>query len=280
MTELRVDAHHHVWDTTHRPQPWTDELPELTGRWELDLLRPLLSDSGFDRTVLVQTICVPEETPELLALADSAPEVGAVVGWTDLTSPGVAEELVRLTSLPGGRFLAGIRHQVQEEPDPRWLDRPDVRRGLAAVAAAGLVYDLVVVPAQLPAVVDVVRALPGLMFVLDHAGKPDIAGHGLADWRTAMLELAGLPNISVKLSGLTMLATADWRTDDLRPCATLLLDEFGPDRMMFGSDWPVCTLAGSYRRTVRTAEELTAALTGPERAAVFGGTATRIYGVS
>ncbi|MFD7998932.1 amidohydrolase family protein [Streptomyces mirabilis] len=277
---MRVDAHHHVWDLSVRDQDWITgpELRPLRRDFGVADLAPQARAAGVDRTVLVQTITVPEETPEFLALAARSELIAGVVGWTDLTRPDVADELARLRELPGGRHLKGIRHQVQGEPDPEWLLRPDVRDGLATVAEAGLVYDLVVLPHQLPACVRAAAGHPGLTFVLDHLGKPPIATGALRPWATAVRALAALPNTVCKLSGMVTEADhAKWTVDGLRPYADTVLDAFGPGRLMFGSDWPVCTLAASYGQVVDAAEELTGGLGAEERAEVFGGTATRVY---
>ncbi|PBC94324.1 L-fuconolactonase [Streptomyces sp. Ag82_O1-15] len=277
---MRVDAHHHVWDLSVRDQDWITgpELQPLRRDFGVADLAPQARAAGVDRTVLVQTITVPEETPEFLALAARSELIAGVVGWTDLTRPDVADELARLRELPGGRHLKGIRHQVQGETDPEWLLRPDVRDGLAAVAEAGLVYDLVVLPHQLPACVRAAADHPGLTFVLDHLGKPPIATGALNPWATAVRALAELPNTVCKLSGMVTEADhAKWTVDGLRPYADTVLDAFGPGRLMFGSDWPVCTLAASYGQVVYAAEELTGGLGAEERAEVFGGTATRVY---
>jgi L-fuconolactonase len=172
----------------------------------------------------------------------------------------------------------GIRHQVQGEPDPDWLCRADVLRGLAEVARAGLAYDLLVRPQQLPATIKAVDTLPELRFVLDHAGKPPIATGELGSWATSVAALARLENVSVKLSGLVTEADPEsWTVADLRPVVDVLLDAFGPDRIMFGSDWPVRLPAATYDRVVSVAEELTADLNEGERAELFGGTAARWY---
>jgi L-fuconolactonase len=273
-----VDAHHHVWDLSVRDQDWIAPDSPLRRNFTVDDLVPEARAAGVDRTVLVQTVTVPEETPEFLALAAGHELIAGVVGWTDLTRPDVADELTRLRELPGGTFLKGIRHQVQGEPDPEWLLRPDVRRGLAAVADAGLVYDLVVLPHQLPACVQAAEALPQLTFVLDHLGKPPIASGTRQPWAADVRALAALPNTVCKLSGMVTEADlATWTIDDLRPYADTVLDAFGPDRLMFGSDWPVCTLGATYGETVSLTKELTAVLGASERADVFGGTATRTY---
>ncbi|MEU6223238.1 amidohydrolase family protein [Streptomyces sp. NPDC047042] len=275
-----IDAHHHVWDLSVRDQDWIAEDSPLRRDFTMDDLAPRARAAGVDRTILVQTITVPEETPEFLALAARQEPIAGVVGWTDLTRGDIADELARLRELPGGEYLKGIRHQVQGEPDPEWLLRPDVRRGLAAVADAGLVYDLIVLPHQLTACVRAAESLPQLTFALDHLGKPPIASGALEPWASALRSLAALPNTVAKLSGLVTEADhASWTTGELRPYADTALDAFGPGRLMFGSDWPVCTLAASYGQVVSLAEELTASLDASEREEVFAGTATRVYGL-
>ncbi|KUL22629.1 amidohydrolase family protein [Streptomyces regalis] len=273
-----VDAHFHVWDLSVRDQDWIDEHSPLRRNFTIKDLTPEARAAGVDRAVLVQTITVPEETPEFLALAAEHELIAGVVGWTDLIRPDVADELAGLRELPGGEHLKGIRHQVQGEPDPQWLLRADVRRGLAAVADAGLVYDLVVLPHQLPACVKAAADHPGLTFVLDHLGKPPIASGALEPWETAVRSLAALANTVCKLSGMVTEADlASWSVEDLRPYADVVLDAFGPQRLMFGSDWPVCTPTAPYGEVVSVARELTAGLDAAERAEVFAGTATRVY---
>ncbi|MFD4599341.1 amidohydrolase family protein [Streptomyces sp. NPDC058464] len=274
---MTIDAHHHVWDLSVRDQDWIagPELQPLRRNFTVEDLEPEAAAAGVTRTVLVQTITVPEETPEFLALADAHDLVAGVVGWTDLTRPDVAEELARLRELPGGSCLKGIRHQVQGEPDPEWLLRPDVGRGLTALAEAGLVYDLIVQPRQLPAAVKAAETHPDLTFVLDHLGKPPIAAGPREPWASAVRALAALPNTVCKLSGMVTEADpASWTVDDLRPYADTVLDAFGPDRLMFGSDWPVCLLAGSYGEVFEAAIELIAPA---DRTAVFETTAARVY---
>ncbi|MGW7041822.1 amidohydrolase family protein [Streptomyces avermitilis] len=279
---MTVDAHHHVWDLSVRDQDWITgpELQPLRRNFTVADLEPAARAAGVDRTVLVQTVTVAEETPEFLALAAESELIGGVVGWIDLTRPDAADELARLAELPGGAYLRGIRHQVQGEPDPDWLLRPDVRRGLAAVAGAGLVHDLVVLPHQLPACVEAAAGLPELTFVLDHLGKPPIATGVREPWATHVRALAALPNTVCKLSGMvTEAGPGTWTADALRPYADTVLDAFGPGRLMFGSDWPVCTLAASYGQVVDVAHEVTAALGADESEALFSGTATRVYGL-
>lgn len=280
-----IDAHHHVWDLAVRPQEWLDalELAPIRRGFSLAELLPHAREAGVDGTVLVQTVTVPEETPELLALAaerEAGGLVAGVVGWTELRDPAIADTLAALRALPGGARLSGIRHQVQGEADPHWLLRADVQRGLAAVAAAGLVYDLVILPHQLPAATRAAALRPELTFVLDHLGKPPIAAGQREPWARDLRRFAALPNTTAKLSGLV--TEADWRhwtVADLRPYAEVALEAFGPGRLMAGSDWPVCTLAAGYGRVMETAATLTGGLSRAERAAVLGGTASRVYGL-
>ena len=275
---VRIDAHLHVWDLAVRPQPWTVGMPDLQRSFSLPDVQPALAANHFDAVVVVQTLAVPDETPELLALAAREPVVAGVVGWTDLTDPEVRTRLAALTAQPGAASLIGIRHLVQDEPDPRWLCRRDVRRGLAAVADAGLAFDLLVRPSQLAAAVETAAELPQLQFVLDHGGKPDIAAGGLEPWASDIADLSLMPNVAVKLSGLVTEADhTAWTVEQLRPYADVLIEAFGPDRIMFGSDWPVCLLATTYEVWVATATALTAGLTGAERQEIFGGTAARWY---
>lgn len=277
---MTVDAHHHVWDLSVRDQDWIPQGSPLRRDFGVMDLAPQARAAGVDRTVLVQTVTVAEETPEFLELAASHELIAGVVGWTDLTRPDVADELARLRELTGGRHLKGIRHQVQGEPDPEWLLRPDVLRGLAAVAEAGLVYDLIVLAHQLPACAKAAAALPQLTFVLDHLGKPPIASGAREPWASDLRALAALPNTTAKLSGLVTEADpASWSIDDLRPYAETALDAFGPDRLMFGSDWPVCTDRTSYGEVLSATRELTAGLSPTEHAQLFETTATRVYGL-
>jgi len=277
-----VDAHHHVWDLSVRDQDWITgkALAPLRRDFTLADLEPEARAAGVDATVLVQTVTVAEETPEFLALADRSELVAGVVGWSDLTAPDIADTLAALRELPGGDRLVGLRHQVQGEPDPEWLLRPDVLRGLAAVADAGLVHDLVILPHQLPAATRAAAALPDLVLVLDHAGKPPVATGRTAPWADDLRAFAALPNTVCKLSGLVTEADWDrWTPGDLRPYAETVIDAFGPGRLMFGSDWPVCRLAATYTEVLDTARALIQHLSDAEQAAVLATTAERVYGL-
>lgn len=276
---MRIDAHHHIWELARRPQGWLDppDLAPLRRDFTLGDLAPQSALARVDATVLVQVLPDLAETAEFLATAAGSDLVAGVVGWADLTAPGVADVLTALRAGPGGDGLVGVRHLVQSEPDQEWLNRPDVRRGLRAVDAASLAYDLLVRPHQLPAAIATVRALPGLTFVVDHLAKPPIATGELEPWASGIRELAREPNVFGKLSGMVTEAGPQWTVARLRPYTDVLLDAFGPARVMVGSDWPVCLLAATYAEVYRAAERLSAGLSPRERADVFGGTAIRAY---
>jgi L-fuconolactonase len=300
-----IDAHHHLWDLSARQHDWLmggqawasdDELAQLRRSFTLADLAPLAAAAGVTGTVVIQTAAEPWETPDLLALAAGrdpyrpaetagqppAPGTGllaGVVGWTDLTGPAVADDVARLRELPGGEFLCGIRHPVLAEPDADWLARPAVLRGLAALALAGLSFDLVTMPAQLPAAVTAARSAPELPFVLDHLGNPPVGGGADGDqrWADSIRGLAALPNVTCKLSGGH---SSPVSAGDLRPYYETVLTAFGPDRLMFGTDWPVCTLGGSYAQVCAVYQELTVELSAAEQDAIFDATARRVYRLS
>ncbi|WP_329521340.1 amidohydrolase family protein [Spirillospora sp. NBC_01491] len=277
---MRVDAHHHLWDTGAREYGWMDGAWADPVRGRFDAARYAEAARDVTASVVVQALPDAGETRDLLDTAHTAQAAGpvrAVVGWVDLTAPDAAATLARLLAAPSGRHLAGIRHLVQDEPDPRWLLRADVARGVRAVGAAGLAYDVLVRPAQAEAALEFARRLPEVRLVLDHAGKPDIAGGAWEPWASWIEEMAALPNVTVKLSGLVTEAAPGWTPADVLSYARHVLAAFGPGRTMYGSDWPVCTLAATYGQVAALAEEACADLGEAARALVFGGTARRVY---
>lgn len=274
-----VDAHHHFWDLATADYPWlTEELAAIRRRFGPEDLAPLVKAAGIDATVLVQTRPSLAETEEFLATAAATPFIRGVVGWIDLTDPAVSESIDRLRAGPGGDRLVAIRHQVQDEDDPGWLGRPDVRRGIAAVGRAGLAYDLLVRTRELPAARALVGAMPDVRFVVDHLAKPAIRNGSDPAWANAVGAFRGLPNVWWKLSGLVTEADWQaWRPADLRPFVDRVLEIAGPDRLLFGSDWPVCLLAASYDVVLATARDLIATLSPSEQAAILGETAVGVY---
>jgi L-fuconolactonase len=279
---VRIDAHVHFWGERELAlYEWmTPEMNALRRPFGPDDLRPLLAAHEFDHAVVVQTHSSLAETRAFLELAAADDLVAGVVGWVDLTSPDVAGTLAELRGGPGGNRLVAVRHQVHDEPDPEWLGRDDVRRGLRALEEAGLAYDVLVRPRELPPALDMARALPGLTLVVDHIAKPPIASGELDAWAKRLAPLAALEHVSCKVSGLVTEADwGSWTSGDLVPYVRRVAEWFGEDRLLFGSDWPVCTVAASYDEVVAACESALGELTPAARAAVFGGNAARVYGL-
>jgi L-fuconolactonase len=275
-----IDGHQHFWDPSRADYPWM-EAPELAairrGFGPSDLA-PLLRANGIDASILVQCRSSIEETEEFLRLSVATPFVIGVVGWADLTDAAVGETLGRLRGSSGGERLVGIRHQVHDEPDPDWLLRGDVQRGLAALVAHDLAYDFLVRTRELPAAIATARAFPQGRFVLDHAAKPPIAEGFSREWADLLAALAACGNVWCKISGLATEARwNDWDAERLLPFVAHAAECFGDDRLIFGSDWPVCLLAGSYGATKGALEECLTKL-GPQlRDKAFGANAQRAY---
>ncbi|MFK4491117.1 amidohydrolase family protein [Bradyrhizobium sp. USDA 336] len=275
-----VDAHQHFWDPARADYPWmeADELAPIRRAFGPADLAPLLQANGIDASILVQCRSALEETEEFLRIADATPSVIGVVGWADLTDAALGETLDRLRALPGGNKLVGIRHQVHDELDADWLLREDVQRGLTAVFAHDLAYDFLVRSRELPAAVATAQAFPHARFVLDHAAKPPIAEGGSAEWSERIAALAACGNVWCKISGLATEAVwNDWNAERLFPFVEHAAKCFGEDRLIFGSDWPVCLLAGSYGE-ITTALEACLARLGPRvRDKAFGVNAAQAY---
>lgn len=271
-----VDAHHHFWDTDRFDYPWlTDERALIRRPFAPEDLRPLLAAEGVTHTVVVEARSSLDETRELLALAEATDFLAGVVGWVDLADPAVAGVIAELRAGPGGRFLVGIRHQVREEPDPRWLVRPEVLRGLAAMAEAGLAYDLLVRPAGLAVAHEAVAALPELTLVVEHLGAPNVRTGEDAEWAGGMERLGRRPNVRCKVSGLVV-----GRPEQLAPFVDRLLAWFGDERLLFGSDWPVCLLGAGYDEIVDRLRTLIAGLPDDARRRILGENAVRTYGLA
>jgi L-fuconolactonase len=273
---VRIDAHVHFWGAAELElYDWmTSEMDAIRRPFAPVDLRGHLERHGFDRAVVVQTYSSVAETRASLELAETTGFLGGVVGWVDLTDPGVMEKVDELRASPGGRYLVGVRHQVHDERDPDWLRRADVRSGLRALAEAGLAYDLLVRTRELAAGLETARAFPGLRIVVDHIAKPPISAGELEPWATLMAELARLEHVSCKLSGLVTEADWErWTPEDLAPYALRVVEWFGHERLVFGSDWPVCTLAADYDAVVALAEQIVGM--GDEQ--VFGGSCERLY---
>jgi L-fuconolactonase len=281
MASPVVDSHHHFWDPEAADYPWmTGDYEVLSRRYGPADLAPILEATVVDATIVVQARQELDETHSLLGTAAETEWIAGVVGWVDLTEVNVTETISEIREGPNNTKLVGFRSLVHDEPDPAWLLRDDVMRGLAAVAEAGLVYDLLVRTRELPAAIEVARRLPNLRLVLDHLAKPRIAAREIEPWSSAIGEIARLPNVTCKISGLV--TEADWRTwrpDDLAPYIGRVVDVFGSDRLMFGSDWPVCTLAASYSEVLDTTIEVLSGTVGDDLAPILGSCAIEIYGL-
>lgn len=275
-----VDSHHHFWTPGRYDYYWMTgpALEPIRRAFGPADLQPLLAASGVDYTVLVQTVPSVEETQEFLEIAQDTPFVAGVVGWVDLTDVSADATLADLKAGRGGEYLVGIRHMVHDEPDADWLLRPDVQRGLQAVAHAGLAYDLLLRPRELPAALEVVKAHPHMRFVIDHLAKPEIASGQIAEWTERIAPFGEQPHVMCKLSGMVTEANwTSWTPEDLRPYVETVLEIFGLDRVMFGSDWPVSLLASEYGRVKWALETALPPLTAAQSAAIFGGNAIQFY---
>jgi L-fuconolactonase len=273
----RIDAHQHYWHYEPAGYAWLDEsMRDLRRDFTPEDAWREMRAAGFERSIAVQVRQSLEETRWLLELADTHAFIAGVVGWVDLQSPHVDAQLESVAPHPK---LIGVRHIVQAEPDG-FLSSPEFRRGVARLDRHGLTYDILIYARQLPQAVEFVRALPEQRFVLDHLGKPDIAGGGFDSWRRHFAALAEFPHVWCKLSGLVTEADwTRWTSDHLRPYIQTALDCFGPERLMIGSDWPVCTVAGSYGQTLEVIEDALSEYAPGERASVLGGTAQRLWNV-
>lgn len=275
----RIDAHQHFFDPARFHYPWmTGSEASLARRWGPEELRPALRATGVTGTVAVQACHDEAETRWLLELCEAEPAVRGVVGWVDLTRLDVGDRLSSLRTGRGGQHLVGIRHQVHDEADPAFLGRHDVRRGIEAVLGAGLTFDLLVRSREMPAAVDVARAFPEGRFVLDHLGKPPTRSGDTGRWLQGLKDLASCPNVVAKISGLVTEADRErWTPIDVLLPAQVAVELFGPERLMVGSDWPVCTLAGSYEEVVTVISVLVDGWSADERQSVWSGTARRVY---
>lgn len=272
---LRIDSHQHFW-RYHAPQyPWIQKGSALHRDWLPSDLAVLQTPLGFDGSIAVQARQSEAESDWLLGLADADSRVMGVVGWVDLQSDAVEERLTRLAAHP---HFVGVRHVTQDEPDDDFHLRPAVLRGISKLRQFGLRYDLLIFPRQLPAAIELVHRLPDQRFVLDHIAKPGIKAGVISPWREQIRELAQAPNVQCKVSG--MVTEADhtaWRDADLKPYLDVVFEAFGEDRLMYGSDWPVCLHAGSYERVYRQVADYAGVLSAAAQEKLFGGNCARFY---
>lgn len=273
---MRLDAHQHFWKYSADKYGWIDEEMGALKRdflpWDLG---PILEASGLDGSISVQARQDLEETQWLLDLADQNDFIKGVVGWVDLCSeklPGQLDDLAK------HKKLVGVRHIVQAEPDDEFMLRADFRRGIAQLRERGLTYDLLLYPRHLPVAVKLVREFPDQPFVLDHIAKPKIAAGVLAPWDRDVRELAKLDNVWCKVSGMVTEAKwKAWKAEDFRPYLDVVFEAFSPDRLMIGSDWPVCTVSADYAATMGIVKEYLGQLPADSQEKVLGGNCAEFY---
>lgn len=272
---MRIDAHQHYWQYDPVRDAWiTEAMGVLRRDWLPADAAPLLRGAGIDGVVAVQADQSEAETDFLLDLAERHSFIRGVVGWIDLLA-GDCEQ--RTAKWSGARHLKGFRHIAQAEADD-FLARDDFTRGVQTIGAQGYSYDILIYPPQLPAAAALVSRCPEVQFILDHCAKPAIAAREIATWREGITRLAKYPNVACKLSGLVTEATwHDWTGEQLTPYLDAVLDAFGPHRLLFGSDWPVCLLAADYPRVVEVIDRWSGRLSASDRDAIFGGTACAVY---
>lgn len=275
-----IDAHHHFWQVARGDYHWmtAETGPPLRRDYLPEDLAPLLRKAGVDRTVVVQAAQSEAETEFLLDLADGVGFVAGVVGWLDMEDADFAGKLDRLMARP--KFV-GLRPMLQDLDDDAYILRPGVRDNLVRMAGRGVAFDVLGFPRHLANVTSALEAVPQLRAVVDHLSKPAIAAREFDGWAAGISRLAALPNVHCKLSGMITEADhASWRPADLEPYVDHVLSAFGPGRLMFGSDWPVCLLAGSYAEVLNALRTvLDGKLSADERAGVYGANAARFYGL-
>jgi L-fuconolactonase len=275
---MRIDSHQHFWKYNPTRDTWiTNAMSALKRDFLPEDLALECEKNGIDATIAVQAAQSEKETEFLLDLANRNPKIAGVVGWVDLCSPLVRE---RLSFFSQFEKLRGFRHIVQSEPDDRFLVRQEFMRGIARLQEFRFTYDILIYPKQLPAAMDLVAQFPEQRFVIDHMAKPEIKASNSASWAEQMRTVSKNPNVYCKLSGLVTEATwNNWRNEDFRLYLDVVFDAFGTRRLMFGSDWPVCLLAASYRQVQQILEDYLSGHSSEEKELIFGRNAIDFYGL-
>jgi L-fuconolactonase len=276
-----IDAHAHVWDLATTPQPWipAQAAPTLERDFTLAELCAAALGAGVDQAILVQSVNSVRETTGLVRQGEAEPFVAGVVGWADLADRGARAAIEKCLDDPGGHLLCGYRHVFAPGEAASWFGDRRVQSALDLFGRLGLAFDLLLRAPELPLAAEIARRHPGTVFVLDHLAKPDVRLGEMEPWRRDILNLGRQPNVYAKFSGLP--AEADWSAwsaSDLRPYFDTALEAFGPERLIFATDWPVCTVAGPYRAVAAAQLQLCAALTPGERHRLLGGNAAAAYG--
>lgn len=274
---MKLDSHQHFWSYDAAQYPWIPPGSPLHRNWLPPDLAPLLAAAGLDGCIAVQARQTLEESHWLLELAEHHDSIKGVVGWADLRSPDVERDLTALAQHP--KFV-GVRHVVQDEPDVNFMLGAEFLRGIGKLHAHRLTYDILIFPQQLPAAIELARRFPDQPFVLDHIAKPHIRDGTMEPWRAQIRELVKAPNVLCKVSGMVTEADhSTWKAADFTPYLDVVFEAFGEDRLMYGSDWPVCLFAASYARMFTLIDDYTRGLSAAARDKFFGGNAARFYGM-
>jgi L-fuconolactonase len=273
---MRIDAHHHFWNFDPERDAWiTPEMEVIQKNFLPKNLKPLLAASGIDGTVAVQADQSDEETIFLLSLAEKNNFIKGVVGWVDLRADDLEQQL---RNYVGRKLLKGFRHIIQGERDSKFMIRPEFIRGISTIHRLGYTYDVLIYHHQLPMAIEFVRSCPEIPLVVDHLAKPPIKDGNWQTWAKGMRMLADFPNVHCKVSG--MVTEADWfkwKSEDFKVYLDVVTEAFGPGRLMYGSDWPVCLIAATYEQQLLLLENYFSQFTPSERAAVFGLNAKKFY---
>ncbi len=275
---MRIDVHQHFWRYNPVDYGWIDDsMPGLKHDFLAEHLAPILAENQIDGVIAVQARQTVNETEWLLSLAGANEWIEGVIGWIDLQAPA-AQVQAQLEKYSRNPKFKGVRHVVQDEPDDQFMLRPEFLRGLSLLRAFDLAYDLLILPRHIPVAIEVVSRFPDQRFVLDHIAKPLIKDRMLSPWREAVSQLATYSNVWCKLSGMvTEAAWKQWQPADFRPYLDIVFDAFGANRLMFGSDWPVCTLSASYAQVLALIQDYLQPFSAQTQASIFGDNAAAFY---
>ena len=281
---MRIDSHHHLWDLSIRPQDWMtgDNMDSVRRNFDVSDLKNAIAGTGIEKTVLVHATTTYSETYELLEIAQADPTIIAVVGWLQIDSPSAIAECEKYLQAPGGNYLKGIRDVAQDLPDFNYLSKPQSIATVQQLGKMGLSYDILTKTPELKAAIELVRACPDVSFILDHISKPYIARQEFEPWKSLITELASFENVSCKISGMVTEANwNNWKVLDYKPYVDHIIESFTPQRLMFGSDWPVALLsAQSYADVVSLATALTTGFSADENELFWNKNATRKYQIT